>query len=88
MRWHQAKALSLVQIYNVFQYAETLFSLSQFCFFYFLKSKYPSGFSLLRDLGLGSNVSWVEEPSSVTLLILHDRGCPLNYNTLFSFLTS
>lgn len=91
VRWHWAKTLSLVQICNVFLYTETLFSFSLFCFFYFLKNKYLSGSPLCRDLDLGSNARQVEEPSSAhpeTLLVLHDRVCPLNNNTLFIFLTS
>lgn len=59
-----------------------------FSVFLFLKSKYPSGFSLKDH---GSNTSQVEEPSSAQpgiLLVLHDRGCPLKNNTLSSFLTS
>lgn len=85
------QSLVTVQICNVFLYTETLFSFSLFCFFYFLKSKYPSGFSLCRNSDLGSNVSYVEEPCSAqpeTLLVLHDRSCPLNNNTHFRFLTS
>ncbi|XP_063023045.1 D-beta-hydroxybutyrate dehydrogenase, mitochondrial-like isoform X2 [Melospiza melodia melodia] len=43
------------------------------------------------DSDLGSHASQAEEPSSAqpeTLLVLHDRGCPLNNNTLFCFLSA